>query len=424
MLFPVGVPSHRAHVWPPGLEELKNSHPQTPFIHAPEFDIDTVSPIKEVIVSPGLCPSDPSLDIFRQKQIPIIGDVELFARKAKAPVVAITGTNGKGTITTLVGDMAKEAGLDVRVGGNIGTPILDLLSDKEPDLYVLELSSYQLETTDSLKPKVATVLNISADHMDRYHTLEAYQAAKLRVYHDAEIAVSNRDDKLTLPENPTQAHISFGSSSPQKGEYGLAEEGGRKWLAYENELLFACDELFIKGQHNHLNALAAFAIADSIKLPHEAIKQALKQFKGLPHRCQWVATDNNVDWYNDSKATNIGSVKAAIEGLGADLKGKIVWIAGGIGKEADFTVLQKPVSRFVRDAIFIGKDGPLLEKVFHASTSSQQAKTMEDAVKLASECAQPGDVVLLAPACSSFDMFDDFEHRGDVFMQEVRLITS
>lgn len=401
---------------PPELETLQKEFPNIP-VHLGEFDLSIVRQAEEIIASPGLeIPSS-----ITALNIPIIGDIELFARAAKAPIIAITGTNAKGTVTTLVGDMIQAAGLKVCVGGNIGTPALDLLSEPIPDFYVLEVSSFQLETTYSLRARAATILNISTDHLDRHKTMQAYIAAKQKIYSDCEKIVCNRDDENTYPVSGSM-NLSFGFSVPKQNEFGLRKTNDQYWLAQGEENLLSVDDLFIKGKHNWINALAALALGTAINLPIPAMLSALKNFKGLKHRCEWVLEKNGVTWYDDSKGTNIGATIAAIEGLGSATKGKLILIAGGLGKGADFTQLRVPVTEHVRTIILIGKDAPLIEQALDGAVTMQHATDMEAAVKLAGQYAQSGDAVLLSPACASWDMYQNYEQRGDIFKSLVKTL--
>lgn len=407
---------------PPGLAEFKREFPQIP-VYLEKLDPKLLDQADEVIVSPGVSLEEPFLQQAIQKKIPVIGDIELFVRAAKAPIVAITGTNAKGTVTTLIGDMIKNAGYKVIVGGNIGTPALDLLVEAKPDFYVLELSSFQLESTFSLQAEAATILNISEDHLDRHKTMEAYIAAKQRIYLNCKNAIWNREDKWTYPayrsqEKEMAKYLSFGLSEPGVGEFGLHQQN----LAFGEQVLLPVNQLLIKGKHNWANALAALALGYAIGLPFEPMLTALTRFKGLHHRCEWLAEADGISWYNDSKGTNIGATIAAIEGLGGSISGKLVLIAGGIGKGADFSVLKDPVAKYVKNVILIGKDAPIIEQALNDVVPIHHADSLKSAVLLAKELAKKKDVVLLSPACASFDMFQNYEHRGEVFKEVVREI--
>lgn len=380
----------------------------------------TVFPsLKAIIASPGLSLDEPFLQQALQLNIPVYGDIECLAREIKAPVIAITGTNGKSTVTTLVGEMAKAAGMSVAVAGNIGTPVLDLLdSGIHYDLWVLELSSFQLDLTHSLKPIAATILNVSPDHLDRHHSLEAYINAKQRIYSLSQQLLYNRDDPQTFPRmeaSTNQQVLSYGLDQPGIAQWGIRYNNGRAWLARGDECFLAVDSLVIKGTHNWQNALAACALATAAGIAPDAIKAVLQTFKGLPHRCQWVRTLDGVDWINDSKGTNIGATQSAITGIGSAMQGRIVLIAGGLGKGADFRELRQSVSAYVRCVVLIGRDADKIEQALGDLIPLFRASTLEEAVIQAKAQAHAGDVVLLSPACASLDMFRDFNHRGDCF---------
>ncbi len=414
--LPFAVCDTRAN--PPGLDQLQRFAPMAD-LYLGELDADLLCSAGELIVNPGIALSTPAIQAALQAGVSVVGDIELFAREASAPVVAITGSNAKSTVTTLVGAMAEQAGKRVAVGGNIGTPALDLL-DEQPELYVLELSSFQLETTQALNAEVATVLNISEDHMDRYADLAAYHLAKHRIFRGARQVVVNRDDALSRPLVADQLPCwSFGLSRPDFKGFGLIEQDGEKWLAFEFKALLPVSELKIRGAHNQANALAALALGHAVGLPMPAMLQALREFAGLPHRCQWLGQHAGVDYYDDSKATNVGAALAAIEGLGSDLQGKQVLIAGGDGKGADFSALVAPVTRHCRAVVLLGRDAPLLQQVLGAHVPVQRVDTLEQAVTAAAALARPGDAVLLSPACASLDMFRNFEERGRLFAAAV-----
>ena len=403
---------------PPGLDELRQNFPKIP-VYLGGFDIEILKQASELIVSPGVSLHEPEIVECLQRGIKVVGDVELFAQAVKkTSVVAITGSNGKSTVTSLVGEMAKAAGKKVQVGGNFGIPVIDLL-DKDAEQYILELSSFQLETTYSLKPDAAVILNISPDHMDRYKDINEYLAAKQRIYLGCETAVINCDDPLCYVEVllPKKV-ISYGVCESDKNDFSV-DDG---YLTCGNKKLLPINELKIKGLHNTSNALAALALGTAINLPLATMLQVLRDFSGLPHRCQWVANINNVDWYNDSKGTNVGATKSAIEGLGSVGCGKLVLIIGGISKDADFTVLRDIVAKYVRAVILIGKDALLIEQALNGASKSLQASSMAEAVSICACEALPGDAVLLSPACASFDMFNNFEHRGEFFIEEVHAI--
>ena len=382
-----------------------------------------------IISSPGVPLEGEWFNQAHAHHLSIIGDIECFARVVSAPVVAITGTNGKSTVTCLVGQMAEAAGHAVAVAGNIGTPVLDRLNDgMEYDLWVLELSSFQLDLTESLAPVAASILNITPDHLDRHHTLAAYWAAKQQVYQGASACVFNRDDAQTRPDQAYLGEekpqlISYGLDEPAAGQWGIRRNSvGVDYLACGALLLLPVDALQLKGRHNWLNALAACALASVINVPQTVMVDVLRTFTGLPHRCQAVRRLHDVTWINDSKGTNVGATLSAISGIGGSMQGKIVLIAGGQGKGADFTSLQEAMKMYVRSVILIGEDAALLESALSAYVPMTHAESLETAVLLARSHAKPGDAVLLSPACASLDMFHDFNHRGDVFVAAVEAL--
>lgn len=388
-----------------------------------ELDGDWLSRAGELIISPGVDRRHPAIAAAVAAGVPLIGDIDLFCRETTAPIVAITGSNAKSTVTALVGEMAAAAGIKVAVGGNIGTPVLDLLAEPA-ELHVLELSSFQLETTHELKAAAATVLNVSPDHLDRYDSMQDYTLTKQRIYRGAAVAVVNRDDPLTRPlmTQGMQAR-SFGLNRPDLRDYGLLEQDGDVWLACGLEPLLPARTLRIKGRHNLANGLAALALADAVQIPRAASLQALQTFAGLEHRCQWVAEVAGVSYYNDSKGTNVGATEAALEGLGASLEAgaRLILIAGGVGKEQSFAALAAPLQRYSRDLVLIGQDARQIAAET-PSVAHHFARDMHDAVQQAAALARPGDVVLLSPACASFDMFSGYAERGQVFVQAVEAL--
>ena len=385
-------------------------------------DVDFLARASELLISPGLAVATPALQEAAKRGAKLSGDIDLFARDAKAPIVAITGSNAKSTVTTLVGEMAAAAGRKVAVGGNLGTPALDLLAD-DVELYVIELSSFQLETTELLNAEVATCLNVSEDHMDRYADLPAYHLAKHRIFRGARQVVVNRDDPLSRPMIADQVPCwSFGLGKPDFKRFGLLEENGEKYLAYQFEALLPVRELKVRGAHNQSNALSALALGHAVGLPMAAMLDTLKSFTGLAHRCQWVGERGGVSYYDDSKATNVGAALAAIEGLGADITGKLVLIAGGDGKGADFSSLRKPVAAHCRALVLLGRDADKLAAVLDGAVDILRVDSLRAAVEQAAAIAQSGDAVLLSPACASLDMFKNFEERGRLFAQAVEAL--
>jgi len=398
----------------PGFAEFSVEFPDVPVYlqHIPE---EVISQVTDIIASPGLPLDTPFIKQAMQAGVAVYGDIECLAREIHAPVVAITGTNGKSTVTSLVGEMAKAAGYKVAVAGNIGTPVLDMLVDEHQyDLWVLELSSFQLDLTWFLTSVAATILNVSPDHLDRHHTLDAYVQAKQKVYHQTQVALFNRDDVSTQPV--AECHcVSFGKDAPAEGNWGLISQDNKIALAKGSTCILPVDSILIKGVHNWLNALAACALADAVGIsPHHMI-DVLTTFPGLPHRCQWVRTLDGVDWINDSKGTNIGATISAINGIGGSMQGKIVLIAGGQGKGADFKELTQPIADFVRSIVLIGEDADKIEAALADVAPIIRTTSLDNAVVLAKKQAKPGDVVLLSPACASLDMFRDFNQRGELF---------
>lgn len=407
----------------PGLTEFKAEFPHhTVYLDA--FPFELIAQLTDIITSPGLSLDTPFLQQAREAGVAIYGDIECLAREIKAPVVAITGTNGKSTVTTLVGEMAKAAGMKTAVAGNIGAPVLDILTDGHAyDLWVLELSSFQLDLTESLQPLVATILNVTPDHLDRHHTLDAYVQAKQRVYHQAKVALFNREDAYTAPSaaaDPSMHRVSFGQDAPDSGNWGLINQDGVVYLAQGADCLLPVESILLKGVHNWLNALAACALAEAAGIAKSVMVSVLTSFTGLAHRTQWVRSLAGVDWINDSKGTNVGATISAINGIGGSMQGKIVLIAGGQGKGADFDELSKPIADYVRSIVLIGEDADKIAAALNNVAPISRASSLDNAVAMAKTQAKPGDVVLLSPACASLDMFRDFNHRGEVFTSAVK----
>lgn len=401
---------------PPGLDTLLSLFPNVP-VTLGQLNLEHLHQADVIVLSPGVSLHTPEIQAELKRGARVIGDIELFASLVKAPVIAITGTNAKSTVTTLVGLMAEAAGCRTEVGGNLGVPALDLLIKDKADVYVLELSSFQLETTYSLKPAVAAVLNITPDHLDRYADFNAYQAAKHRIYAGALQAVCNRDDPGTIIDYLPVTY--FGMHKPDASQFGLVESGSHTYLAEGNTLLMPVDELPVLGKHYQANALAALAIGHAFGLPMEPMLRVLKLFQGLPHRCQRVREHHGVRWYNDSKGTNVGATQAAIEGVGGAISGKLVLIAGGVGKNADFSTLLPAMTAYVRYVVLIGEAARDIAAVIEGEIPYTFAPTLEEAVRMADAKALSGDCVLLSPACASFDMFQNYEHRGKVFSEIV-----
>jgi UDP-N-acetylmuramoylalanine--D-glutamate ligase len=422
---------------PPGLEEL-GALADTVELRLGGFDLALLDEASQLLLSPGVSLEEPIARAARARGIEVLGDVELFARHVHAPVIGITGTNGKSTVTTLVARMAAAAGRSVLAGGNLGVPALDLLEQPIPDLYVLELSSFQLETTSSLQLKAAAVLNVTADHLDRYPSVAAYARAKARIFAHAATVVLNADDPLVAAMGATAGGggaadrgagergapqivtFSVGSAGADERapDFGLLRQGTQTLLARHGVALLDVARLKISGLHNAANALAALALGEAAGLPMPQMLEALESFSGLPHRSQWIAEVAGVRYVDDSKGTNVGATRAAVAGM----PGPLVMIAGGQGKGQDFTPLAQAFRGKVRHAVLIGADAPALAAALEGVCGIERAASMPEAVAAASRSARPGDTVLLSPACASFDMFRDYGHRGDVFAAAVRAL--
>jgi len=440
---------------PPRLAALRDAVPGVEFAGG-AFDERLLDGVDVLAWSPGLSielgDSAAFFAAARARGLPVLGEIELFAQALallrdegyQPALVAVTGTNGKTTTTRLVGHLCEHAGRSVAVAGNIAPAALDALRDAMqagalPQVWVLELSSFQLALTDSLAPDAAVVLNISQDHLDWHASMDTYIAAKQRVYDAARVCVFNRDDPATLPRRAPRAQASFGQGLPgAPGEYGVAHDAGLRWLAAAQpdedppparrrgepaavpvsvRRLMPADALKIRGTHNQMNALAAIALARAIGVPMAAMLHALRAFEGEPHRCERVAVIRDVEYYDDSKGTNVGATAAALAGLGR----RCVLIAGGEGKGQDFSPLAQPVRGHARAVLLIGRDAPLIERAIAGSgVDVERCASLEDAVRRAASVAQPGDAVLLSPACASFDMFRDYGHRSEVFVAAVR----
>lgn len=403
---------------PPGKDELQQRFPEAPCQFGKFADAqDWFAQAETLVVNPGIAIATPEIHAAAERGAEIIGDIELFVREATAPIVAITGSNGKSSVTTLVDLMAKKAGMKSYAGGNIGYAALDLLEQPEPDLYVLELSSFQLETTHSLQAAAAVVLNVSEDHLDRYDSYTHYAETKQVIYQHCENAVWNRQDTLAAGNAAVLPHaISFGVDEPAEGHYGIRQHQNKQWLAKGSGLLLPVDEMKLPGTHNQVNALAALALAEAVGIPLAAGLEAAREFTGLPHRTEWLREHQGVNWFNDSKGTNVGATLAALAGF----PGKTVLIAGGQGKGADFFPLQTIVADKARAIVLMGEDAGKIAEVVQGYATYLLAEDMNEAVQIAVDLAQPGDNVLLSPACASFDMFHSYVHRGEVFTDLVR----
>ncbi len=405
---------------PPGLAEL-GGLAKTLDIRLGGFDLSLLDGASQVLMSPGVSLAEPIASQARARGIEVLGDIELFARAVRAPVVGITGTNGKSTVTSLVAAMAAAAGRRVLAGGNLGEPALDLLEQPVPDLYVLELSSFQLETTYSLALKAAAVLNVTADHLDRYGSIAAYARAKERIFARASSVVLNADDPHVAAMRPVAvraAHTLTFSIRGADADFTLQKSGAQTLLTRRGEPVLDTARMKITGLHNAANALAALALGEAVGLELPAMLAALEAFPGLKHRSAWIADIAGVRYIDDSKGTNVGATIAAVSGMACPL----VLIAGGEGKGQDFAPLAAAFKDKVRHVVLVGKDAPALEAALRGVCTTERAATLEAAVSAAAAAARPGDAVLLSPACASFDMFRDYRHRGDVFAAAVRAL--
>ncbi|HEX5786911.1 MAG TPA: UDP-N-acetylmuramoyl-L-alanine--D-glutamate ligase [Woeseiaceae bacterium] len=400
---------------PPGIDALNEIFPDVTVLlgsrlHLPQ---DT----SRVIVSPGVPDSEPLIVEARRAGVDVVSDIELFVQAANAPFMAITGSNGKSTVTTLLGHMCNANGFRVRTGGNLGEPALDLLAGDAPDGYVLELSSFQLQRTAYLPADVAVLLNVAPDHLDWHRDEAEYRAAKYRIFREAKTAVVNRADAAVLPHiRHVPQWTSFGLDEPAPGHFGLRTADGSTYLAKGEELLLSTAELVLYGRHNQANALAALAAGDLAGLEMGPMLQVLAEFPGLPHRMQHVARVRGVDYVDDSKATNVAAAIASIESV----DGMLVLVAGGVGKGQDFAPLGAALENRLRAAVLIGEDAGKVEAAIDTVRPVYTATDMDDAVEQAARYAEKGDTVLLAPACASFDMFANYGARGDAFAAAVR----
>ncbi|MFO1258437.1 MAG: UDP-N-acetylmuramoyl-L-alanine--D-glutamate ligase [Gammaproteobacteria bacterium] len=409
---------------PPGIELLKATYPNV-LILCGALPAGALNEASQLIVSPGVPLKEPAIQSAIDEGVPVIGDVNLFARNVDCELIGITGSNGKSTVTTLVALMAQQAGRRAWAAGNIGLPVMDLWLKHQPfkstDQIVMELSSFQLERGEPLPLKVASILNLSADHLDRYPDFATYVAAKHPIYVQSECVVVNRHDPLTVPRQGQMRRLSFGLDVPKSSdEFGVIEKNRTRYLARGEISLMPISEMKIFGEHNVANALSALAIGTGMGLSEEAMCETLREFTGLAHRCQLVHAEQGVQWINDSKATNPASSLAAIEGLGPQIDGKIVLIAGGDTKGADFNMMLSSVKKFVSHMVLLGKDTSELLALFQDHVPCVPVTSMADAVAKSTLFAKPGDIVLLAPACASFDLFKNFEDRGEQFATVVK----
>ena len=411
---------------PPGLAALKEMYPDVEY-ELGDFNLETFVTAKQLVVSPGLSIRSDEIEAAKEAGVVITGDIDIFSKQIAAPIIAVTGSNGKSTVVAMLAEILRKAGKNFGLGGNLDgdnfKPALDLIAEGAKDLYLLELSSFQLETTQNLGAAVATILNLSIDHMDRYEGIADYHRAKQKIFTGCKQVVINRDDKESFPLNNSDAAVwDFGFGRAGVNGLGLLEEDGDLYLAYQLEKIVSVNELKVFGQHNILNVLAAVALAMAIDIDMNAIKAAITEFSGLPHRCQWVANIDGVDFYNDSKGTNVAATVAAVEGLGEHISGHIVLIAGGIAKGADFAALVPAMNKWGKTVILIGQDALEIASYFDTEIQTYFASDMPDAARIALQQSTAGDAILLSPACASFDMFENFQHRGFAFMESVETL--
>jgi len=407
---------------PPGYHTLEAELPDVS-LYKGGFDLGVLSEAACVVLSPGVAPDEPALESARSRGVPIIGDIEIFARAAQAPVLAITGSNGKSTVTSLLAKMGRACGYMVWSGGNLGPPALDLLAKPVPDFYLLELSSFQLETTVSLEPAVATVLNLSPDHLDRHAGIEHYSELKQRIFRGPGAMVLNQDDSRVWAMARTGRQTTgFTLGEPFGGSFGLRFRDDSRWLSYGQEYLIAEADLAVFGDHNLANALAALAMGTAAGFPMGGMLDALRRFRGLPHRCQLISEHQGVRWYNDSKATNVAAAVAALRGM--QRGGKVVLIAGGEAKETDFSSLADAVAERARSVVLFGRDAEKIAVAIGGRAPTHVVADMQQAVAAAHAVAQAGDSVLLSPACASFGLFADYTARGECFVSAVHEVTA
>ena len=408
-----------SRIEPPQLKEFTQIFPNTELLLG-QFSENLLEKAEEIILSPGISLQEPLIAKQAAKGKSIVADIELFAREVRKPIIAITGSNGKTTVTTLIGLMMKAAGFNATVCGNIGEPVLQQIRTKT-DYYVIELSSFQLETTFSLHSRAAIVLNISEDHMNRYTTLQDYLGAKQRVYAHCQIPVVNADEpEIWKHLSLTERFLSFGLEA--SADFSLIECKQQIYITHRGERLVPIKELKLNAHHHLQNAMAALAIGTAVNVPMAAMLRVLRDFPGIRHRCQLIRTRYRVDYFNDSKGTNVGATQASIVSLGQSAKGQLILIAGGQGKGADFSSLRESVKRYVKEIILIGEDASILEKALKGCTIIKHADSMNEAVNQAATVARAGDIVLLSPACASYDMFRNYKHRGDVFINTVKAL--
>jgi len=384
-----------------------------------EFKAEDFAGCAHIVLSPGLDPNTPFFQKLKKDGVHFSNDISLFGEVAQKPIIGITGSNGKSTVTALTGEILARAGMNVGVGGNLGTAALDLL-DEDADAYVVELSSFQLEVAQNLPLHAATLLNLSPDHLDRHKTMSAYHACKQNIFACAQTAVVNREDPLSNP-NRAMPKLYFGLDAPENAQgFGIKTHNGEAYLCAGEKPVLPVAKLKIQGQHNQLNALAAMALSATLGVPTDVMAEVLAEFTGLPHRAQLVMCKNAITWINDSKGTNTGATLATFAGLSANCEGKMILVLGGQGKGEDYSVLQTVVSQ-CRAVLLMGEEAPVIQKAIASCAVPQVAcQNLSEVVQMAKHHAQPGDCVLFSPACTSLDMFENYKARGDAFMECVK----
>ena len=403
---------------PPGLQTILDEFPEVPYALG-GWRHDWLLKAGRIIVSPGIALTEPCLREAEEADVPICGDIEVFAQYAKAPIIGITGTNGKTTVTSLTGELLAAAGIRVAVGGNLGPPALELLTEDAPEVYVLELSSFQLHSTVSLHCQAATILNCSPDHLDWHPSFEDYITAKKSIYRRCPNKICARSEANTWPTN-RQGMITYGDDAPESThDFGLIEHKGAMWLAQGDHPFLPLSDLKLNGPCPAINALAACALASIFDVSIAVMAQVLRSFVGLPHRCEKVVNHGGVDWYNDSKGTNVGATLAAVGHL-ADKYSDMILLMGGVGKDADFTSMQPLLKDKVRHVVLFGQDGLAIQEALGDALSSEYVSTLSEAVQRACVLVRSGEAVLFSPSCSSFDAFENFMHRGTVYKSLVQ----
>ncbi|KTD43144.1 UDP-N-acetylmuramoyl-L-alanine--D-glutamate ligase [Legionella parisiensis] len=404
------------------IAELTQRWPESE-INAQFFDERILNKADQIILSPGISYWDPILDNYKNKGVPIVGEVALFRQYSQAPIVGITGTNGKSSVTTLLSDMLTAAGKKIATGGNFKTLAMDLISVEEPELYLLELSSFQLESLSELPLKAAAILNITADHMDRYASITAYSKAKQNIYRFCEHAIVNEETLIDSANINKNAHvIKFSLKTPQTGEFGIMQHNKKCYLAFGKQRLICFDELPVNGKHHYENMLAALALGYALDIPFEIMLGCLRNYKSLPFACELILKHKQISWYNDSKAVNVAACLNALNYVGAQTQGKIILIAGGFYRPTDFKLLQTSVNQYVKHLILLGASAAHIADALINETEVSFVKSMQEAVVLAESLAETGDSVLLAPACASYDMFTNYKHRGNEFVTNVQTL--